>query len=262
MAFLGERMSSKRLYQSLGEQIRELIISGKYPVGQKLPPERLIAEEFNVSRTVVREAIIMLELEGYVEVRKGSGIMVVSSKPETNSQPDDEFEQFVRQAADELRNAGPFEMLQARQLIECTIAGFAASQVTKGDLDELTQIWKAGVEDEDRRDSKWDREFHYKLANITNNSVLEVLVKLMWFGREQNPLWLKLHEHIDSDNLNAWDDEHNQIMNALLMKSPEATKKAMWSHLESTKQALYEASSTEDNPYDKFLFQDDPTKCI
>ncbi len=255
-------MSSKRLYQSLGEQIRELIISEKYPVGQKLPPERLIAEEFNVSRTVVREAIIMLELEGYVEVRKGSGILVVSNNPESSSQPNDEFEQFVRHAVEEIRTSGPFEMLQARQLIECAIAGFAASQVTKGDLDELNRIWQAGVEDEDRRDSQWDREFHYKLASITNNSVLAVIVQLMWLGRERNPLWLKLHEHIDSSNLNAWDDEHSQIMNALLMKSPEATQKAMWSHLESTKQALYEASSSEDNPYDKYLFQDDPTKYI
>ena len=255
-------MSSKRLYQSLGEQIRELIISGNYPVGQKLPSERLIAEEFNVSRTVVREAIIMLELEGYVEVRKGSGIMVVSHNPEKSSHPEDEFEHFLRDAAEELRNAGPFEMLQARQLIECTIAGFAASQVTKGDLDELTQIWKAGAADEDRRDSEWDREFHYKLASITNNTVLAVIVQLMWFGRDRNPLWLKLHSHIDSSNLNAWDDEHSQIMNALLMKSPDAAKQAMWNHLESTKQALYEASSTEDNPYDKYLFQEDPTKYI
>ena len=255
-------MSSKRLYQSLGEQIREMITSGRYPVGEKLPPERLIAEEFNVSRTVVREAIIMLELEGYVEVRKGSGIMVVNHNPEGSNAADDDFERFVRHAAEEIKNAGPFEMLQARQLIECTIAGFAASQVTKGDLDELTRIWQAGVEDEDRRDSKWDREFHYKLASITNNSVLAVIVQLMWFGRERNPLWLKLHEHIDSSNLNAWDDEHSQIMNALLMKSPDATKQAMWNHLESTKKALYEASSSEDNPYDKYLFQEDPTKYI
>ncbi|WP_410260568.1 GntR family transcriptional regulator, partial [Klebsiella pneumoniae] len=44
-----------------------------FPVGDKLPAERFIADEKNVSRTVVREAIIMLEVEGYVEVRKGSG---------------------------------------------------------------------------------------------------------------------------------------------------------------------------------------------
>ena len=78
-----EFTETRRLYQQLAAELKQRIESGRYPVGDKLPAERYIAEEMNVSRTVVREAIIMLEVEGYVDVRKGSGIHVVSNQQNT-----------------------------------------------------------------------------------------------------------------------------------------------------------------------------------
>ncbi|NOO21417.1 GntR family transcriptional regulator [Klebsiella pneumoniae] len=69
-----EIIEPRRLYQQLAAELKTRIEQGVYLVGDKLPAERFIADEKNVSRTVVREAIIMLEVEGYVEVRKGSGI--------------------------------------------------------------------------------------------------------------------------------------------------------------------------------------------
>lgn len=74
-----EITESRRLYQQLAAELKDRIEQGVYLVGDKLPAERFIADEKSVSRTVVREAIIMLEVEGYVEVRKGSGIHVISS---------------------------------------------------------------------------------------------------------------------------------------------------------------------------------------
>ncbi len=75
-----EITESRRLYQQLAAELKDRIEQGVYLVGDKLPAERFIADEKSVSRTVVREAIIMLEVEGYVEVRKGSGIHVISSR--------------------------------------------------------------------------------------------------------------------------------------------------------------------------------------
>src|SRR5476649_2912344 len=75
-----ESTDTRRLYQQLAATLKERVETGVYPVGEKLPAERLISDEMNVSRTVVREAIIMLEVEGYVEVRKGSGIHVMSNQ--------------------------------------------------------------------------------------------------------------------------------------------------------------------------------------
>lgn len=110
---------AKRPYQELGLVLRQELMSGQYRVGDRLPPERDIAERLDVSRTVVREAIIMLELENLVEVKKGSGVYVLNIPSEASSR-----ENVI---SDE---AGPFEMLQARQLLESNIAEFAAIQVT------------------------------------------------------------------------------------------------------------------------------------
>ncbi|MGO1238947.1 MAG: GntR family transcriptional regulator, partial [Hafnia alvei] len=114
-----------RLYQEVGNTLRELIAQGEYPIGERLPPERDIAEQFSVSRSVVREALIMLELEKLIDVRKGSGVYVVA------------LPQSQRRAAvtdlDE-NTYGPFELLQARQLLESEIAAFAAVQATKADI--------------------------------------------------------------------------------------------------------------------------------
>lgn len=67
-----------RLYQEVGNTLRAAIARGDYSIGGRLPPERDIAEYFDVSRSVVREALIMLELEHLIDVRKGSGVYVVA----------------------------------------------------------------------------------------------------------------------------------------------------------------------------------------
>ena len=126
-----EIIEPRRLYQQLAAELKTRIEQGVYLVGDKLPAERFIADEKNVSRTVVREAIIMLEVEGYVEVRKGSGIHVISNHPKYQQVADESLE---------FANYGPFELLQARQLIESNIAEFAATQVTKQDIMKLMEI--------------------------------------------------------------------------------------------------------------------------
>lgn len=249
---------NKRLYQVIGEKLKEKILSGQYPVGTKMPPERIIAEELGISRTVVREAMIMLELEGLVEVRKGSGIHVVSTVSQQSSGLSESEEEFARYLVEEMKKAGPFELLQARQVVECTIASFAASQVTKQDIDLLDKIQKESYLNADDTDSAWDEEFHIQLGKITKNSVLSLIIELIWFTRKQNPLWNQLHEHIDSSNINTWADEHGAIVKALQVKNSKQAKAEMWQHLESTKKFLYDASSAEDTPYDKYLFETRP----
>lgn len=79
----------------------------------------------DVTRTVVREALIMLEIKGLVEVRRGAGIYVLDSSGSHNTDSPD---------ANVCNDAGPFELLQARQLLESNIAEFAALQATREDI--------------------------------------------------------------------------------------------------------------------------------
>lgn len=245
-----ESTETKRLYQQLAAELKQRIESGRYPVGGKLPAERYIAEEMSVSRTVVREAVIMLEVEGYVDVRKGSGIHVLSHQQKHLAVPGD---------SSEFGTAGAFELLQARQLIESNIAAFAATQVTKQDIVQLMENQKHARDENRLRDLQWDLKFHVLLALATQNTVMATLVKKMWVQWVNNPYWITLHEHIDDRSIASGCDDHDRILKALMHKDPYAAKLAMWQHLENTKQLLFDATSNncEYNP-DRYLFADDP----
>ncbi|HGO5816229.1 TPA: transcriptional regulator ExuR [Mannheimia haemolytica] len=243
-----------RLYQSVAQELKKRIVNGLYIVGGKLPSERVICEEMNVSRTVVREAIIMLEVEGFVNAQKGSGIHIISSSPASTAQTEEN-------RGLEFSTCGPFELLQARQLIEPIIAEFAATQATKEDIIDIMEIQKNARLEDRFRDSEWDLKFHTKIAQITRNSALIAIVKEMWQQRVLNPYWIKLHEHIDAKSIDSWCDEHDAILKALIDKDSHAAKLAMWQHLENTKQMLFNGANDDfEIEIDKFRFSENPVK--
>src|SRR5512132_3751185 len=95
-----QAVDSRRLYRQIADQIAALIDRGEYGAGERLPPERDLAKQLGVSRPSVREALIALEVEGYVEVRVGSGVYVVGNVP--------------RASASMPADSGPFELIRAR----------------------------------------------------------------------------------------------------------------------------------------------------
>ena len=89
-----QTVETQRLYRQIADQLRALIAAGEYPLGSRLPPERDLAAQLGVSRPSVREALIALEVEGWVEVRVGSGVYVLerrsnghASRPAKRSHP-------------------------------------------------------------------------------------------------------------------------------------------------------------------------------
>lgn len=241
---------SQRLYQQIAIELKKRIEQGVYNVGDKLPAERLISEEMNVSRTVVREAIIMLEVEGYVDVRKGSGIHVISSQANLIVVPDNGLE---------FASCGPFELLQARQLIESNIAEFAATQATKEDILKLMEIQEFARKEENICGSEWDLHFHTQVAAATHNTAMVKIVETMWTQRGLNPYWQKLREHMSGSSVESWCDEHDKILKALARRNPHEAKVAMWEHLENTKLSLFNATSDDfEFNIDRYMFNDNP----
>src|SRR5207302_7198003 len=106
----------RRLYRQIADQIRALIRSREFAAGARLPPERDLARQLGVSRPSVREALIALEVEGYVEVRIGSGVYVIERTAAPDPLPED---------------SGPFELIRARWLIEAECAALAARHATR-----------------------------------------------------------------------------------------------------------------------------------
>ncbi|TPG63466.1 FCD domain-containing protein [Ewingella americana] len=237
-----------RLYQEIGGKLRSAIEAGDYLVGDRLPPERDIAETFSVSRSVVREALIMLELEKRVEVRKGSGVYVLPRQPEANIFRGD-------------TGYGPFELLQARQLLESEVAAFAAMQATKNDIlkmrDAIDQ--ERGFIERGEVDETADELFHTLLAQASQNSVLANMVVDLWQIRKGSAMWQGIQQHVGkSDHGQQWLLDHQKILQAILRRDPKAAKQAMWQHLENVKIMLLEVSDAEDPAFDGFLFESIP----
>lgn len=242
--------NNSRTYTKIGKILKEEISQGKYRVGDKLPAEREISERFEVSRTIVREAMVMLEVERLVEVKKGSGVYVIKVP-----------ELIQDEQPNELRDVGPFELLQARQLLESSIAEFAAQQATKQDIQILRNILESEkkllLENED--DYSADREFHLALAQITGNDVLIQLQEQLWRYRFNSAMWAQLHSRIlQHDHHHLWIEDHKHILSAIQKKNPALARKAMWQHLENVKTKLLELSDVEDPQFDGYLFNVNP----
>ncbi|PWC17248.1 Uxu operon transcriptional regulator [Brenneria corticis] len=244
--------SPQRPYQEVGEMLRNMITQKQYAVGERLPPEREIAALLDVTRTLVREALIMLELEGLIEVRRGAGIFVISDSPAQPTTP-----------PDSCNDAGPFEMLQARQLLESNIAEFAALQATREDIIKMRQA--LALEEKElasgavNETENGDRNFHLAIAEATHNSMLVELFKQSWQWRENNVMWNQLHRHlVNTHYRKQWLEDHKKILAALIKKDARAAKFAMWQHLENVKQRLLEFSNVDDIDFDGYLFESWP----
>jgi len=247
----GAPAQEKKQYQEIGHDLRQQIIDGHYPVGSRLPPERNIAETWGVSRTIVREALLMLELEGTVDIRQSSGVYVMRIPSESS----DEEEAFFRS------DVGPFEMLQARQLLESNIAAFAAKMATKADIENLKrtleQEQRAIALDDKSQDN--DKMFHLLLAGATQNQMLLDTVNSIWRHHESSPLWQQLRSHIETRSYRLkWLGDRQPILAALRRRDVMGSWQAMWQHLENVKHSLLELSDADAPDFDGYLFESVP----
>jgi GntR family uxuAB operon transcriptional repressor len=240
-----------RPYQKVGAQLKQQLTDGHYVIGDRFPPEREIAAHLNVSRTVVREAIIMLELEELIEVRMGSGTYVLNLPNQLKGKsPKVQF-----------NDVGPFEMLQARQLLESNIAEFAAVQVTPSDIIKMRNALELEKKELNDKilESEGDKNFHLYISEATQNSVLVEMFKFSWGMRDSSAMWKALHSRINTlDYRKEWLIDHEKILSALQRRDSISAKNAMWQHLENVKNKLFELSDTEDPDFDGYLFSSNP----
>src|SRR5215472_3422191 len=109
-----------RVYHEIVDQIRELIADGRIKPGDRLPPERELAELFKASRNSVRDAIRVLEQMGLTESRQGDGTYVRSVSAEDLAEP---LALIVLQSRTQMR-----ELLEVRRVLEPALAEFAAER--------------------------------------------------------------------------------------------------------------------------------------
>src|SRR5258707_8214762 len=130
-----DAIQSERLYEKIVEQIERRILAGELKVGDQLPSERELGEQFRVSRTAVREAVKALREKGLVEVRPGRGTFITNG---TSQAARDSLSLMMKIAPGE----GSRDLVEVREMFEPEIAVLAATRAT----DEHIAVMRAAVE--------------------------------------------------------------------------------------------------------------------
>jgi DNA-binding FadR family transcriptional regulator len=221
-----QAVESSRLYRQIAEQLRGLIVDGEFEAGTRLPAERDLARQLGVSRPSVREALIALEVEGWVEVRTGSGIYVQEARQRNGTHP-------PRNGSGAGAEWGPLEVMRARELVESEVAALAAKNARKPQiaamgsaLAHMREDSEAGIEPR-----AGDEAFHNAIAQACGNEVLGDTVRSYWSARH-GPLFTRLGDYFE--NPASWSAalvEHAAVLDAIRARDPQAARSAMQQHL-------------------------------
>ena len=221
-----------KLYQRVASSIVEQVRRGKYPPGERLPPERELAEEFGVSRPTVREAMIALEIRGIVEARRGSGIYVSAISVSDANEPEQDI--------------GPFEVTEARRLFEGESAALAAAIITDEELENLEYLLDIlGTHPGSEIGERADRDFHVTIAEATRNSAIASVVENLWDMRYMSPMCMKMFDRAREAGVQPRPDDHREILKALKARDPQAARTAMRRHLDCVINAMLSATETD-----------------
>jgi DNA-binding FadR family transcriptional regulator len=215
----------QRLYRQIADQVRSLIAAGEFQPGSRLPAERELATQLGVSRPSVREALIALEVEGWVEVRVGSGVYVLPHAARNGSAAQVPAAEW-----------GPFELLGARRVIEGEIAALAATHAKRKDVQNLRQAIDAMRSDVERGVAplEADGAFHAAVAQASGNAVLLETVQTYWDARHGR-LFARLGGHFERDSV--WRlalAEHEAVLAAIKVRDPDGARAAMQQHMDRT----------------------------
>ena len=219
-----QAVEPQRLYRQIADQLRTLIQSGEFVAGSRLPAERDLAKQLGVSRPSVREALIALEVEGWVEVRTGSGVYVLdrAQAPEHKAIATTEW--------------GPLELIRARRVVEGEIAAIAAAQAKRKHIDAMRQALADMVRDASAGvlPLEGDRAFHSAIVEATGNVVLVETVHSFWDSR-RGPLFTRLGGYFET--VQSWRSaiaEHTTILDAIAAHDGPAARAAMHTHMDKS----------------------------
>ncbi|MEB0110418.1 FadR/GntR family transcriptional regulator [Variovorax sp. RTB1] len=220
-----QTVEPQRLYRQIADQLRALLTKGEYPVGTRLPAERDLARQLGVSRPSVREALIALEVDGWVEIRTGSGVYALD-RSRRKKVPAAEAEW------------GPLELIRARRVVEGETAAIAAALGKRKHIDAMSRAIESMREMADRNlmPLDGDRAFHLAIVDACGNAVLAETVQNFWDSR-RGPIFSRLGGYFET--VKSWRsaiDEHVAIRDAIAARNPEAARAAMHAHMDKAHQ--------------------------
>ena len=222
-----------RIPEEIVDQIYKLVREGVLNPGDRLPPERELANQLNVSRASVREAMRLLDTKGLVVIRPGAGTFITEDTVEAIVQS---FSSLLYDDSNVARDV--FEM---RLILEPHVVALAAQRATDSDIRAMDEILDGQEADiaAGRTGVEFDSEFHFAIARATQNSaliaVMQAISDLLSQSRDaslQSPERSRLSLQ-----------SHRQILAAIKMRQTEVAEEAMHEHITEIDRKVHNLSS-------------------
>lgn len=228
-----QSVKQPKLADVILKQLETLILEGSLLPGQKLPPERELAKQFDVSRPSLREAIQMLEIKGLVTRRQGGGTFI-----------NDKLQNVLSEPLFNLLLSDPdaqFDLLEFRHALEGIAAYYAALRGTDNDFDRIKQSFESIIACNDRMvDDQIEAifEFFKAIAEASHNVVIAHLISAMAPMLKQNIS--KNFKLLNSkpDIARQVNTDRESMMNAIISGNPIQARNASHHHLAYIEETL------------------------
>ncbi len=232
---MNDPVQSAKVFERVAEQIEKRILEGELRKGDRLPTERELAEQFQVSRTAVREAMKSLAQKGLIDMRPGRGTIVIDGAREAMQ---NSISLMMKLKLGEV--GGSDNLVEFRVILETEIAALAAARATEKEILAMREAIR--VMDENLNDAdafiNADNAFHEALAQATQNALILILInsivhllseqRKQIFETEGGPQRGQIH--------------HRRILESVMRRDPEAARAAMRAHLQQVREDVSAAA--------------------
>ncbi|WP_458414263.1 FadR/GntR family transcriptional regulator [Schinkia sp. CFF1] len=226
-----KKIKTKKIYEEVAEAIHEMIRSGKLRPGDKLDSVQQLAENFQVGRSAIREALTSLRAMGLVEMKQGEGTYV--------KQFDSSQITFPLSMAILMNKQDIFNLLEVRKIIEVGAAAAAAKKRTDVQLQKMENVLQNMKSGNEELGEAADLQFHLAITEASNNGLLIGLMShvsgLMGESiQEIRKVWIFSKDN----NFTTLYEEHVAIYEAIKAQNEDKAREAMLIHLENVENSL------------------------
>jgi len=224
-----KKITPVRLYENAIEQIMDLVKKSELKPGDKLPPERELAEKLSISRGSLREAFRVLESRGLIKSKPGGGRYI----REIRKNGHNNTENIILS----LEKSSILELLEAREMFEVKIAEITAQKATPEDIKSIEKALNKMNEEEELKygkETESDTEFHLAIARASHNFVFTNIIRLhldLLKGTREKT------QQIPGRREERW-REHQAILQAIKEHNSKKAREAMLKHLRNVREVL------------------------
>ncbi|MBT2604708.1 FadR family transcriptional regulator [Bacillus sp. ISL-53] len=228
-----KKIKPKKIYEEVSDELYEMIRSGSLKPGEQLDSIQQLAENFQVGRPAIREALSALSSMGLIEIKQGEGTFVKTFDPAIMNHP---LSAALLMDQDNIKH-----LLEVRKILESGTAEVAAKMRTEENLIELKESLfnMEKVSDDEELSDKADIAFHVAVANASQNELLITLMNhVSELMTEKMGDIRRIALYSEEMTLKQLYQQHVRIHDAIVAQDEDGARSAMLFHLQSVEESL------------------------